>query len=154
MQFWVYFMIGLDILKLHTNFEVAIASAIAETMKGNPECYLRSSLILVPRPLFLWVCFWRALANPNCRPTPNLKSLASSIAKIIKATRNCMLCARSVQFFILEQDSVSIDWVRKASVSVSPVWAYWNVRHRPHSFHQACDLNTQMNVNGPTLWHS
>jgi len=74
------FMMALGEHKRHTKFEVTIYSR-CRNIKGEPQM-LGSSHIPWPRPLFsLGVILWWALENPNC--VPNLKSLASAVAKIL-----------------------------------------------------------------------
>jgi len=58
------------------------SATIAEILEGNPK-YLEASLAQGHAHFILWLCFlWWALANPSCMP--NLKLLASDVAKILK----------------------------------------------------------------------
>jgi len=78
-------MMGLGKLQLHAKYEVA-SFCHCRNIKGNPKI-LWGYPIQQPRPLFLVGVILRlALANPSCKP--NLKSLASALAKILKKTPN------------------------------------------------------------------
>jgi len=55
--------------------------AVAEILKGNPK-YMGASLTQGHATFHLGVVLWWALANPSY--VPNLKSLASGVAEILK----------------------------------------------------------------------
>jgi len=81
------------------------------------------------------------------------------------------MCEICCEFFIFQQNNMSADWACTASVSVSPISAFWNGRHfhfiRPVAQHpdvnpvnykifsemqQQVYLRKVCNMNGRTLW--
>jgi len=78
-----YSMIGFGKPHQPANFEVATFSH-CRNIKGKPQI-LGSSASPGPRAFPLGVILWWDLANLSC--IPNLKSLASAVAKILKGNR-------------------------------------------------------------------
>ena len=51
----------------------------------------------------------------------------------------CKICC---EFFIFQRNNGSAQWASTASVSVSPIWDFWNGRH-PRLFDETCGSNAQ-----------
>jgi len=101
---WCDFMMGLGKHKQHTKFEFANFSR-CRNIKGEPKNF-KELPSPRPCPLFLLsVILWWALANPSC--APNLKSLASVVAKILKGDSKILWSFPSPGFY--EKPHFTID---------------------------------------------
>jgi len=78
------FMMGLEKLKLYTKFEVASFSR-CKNIKRELQKFWGAPWPIVTPNFFLGIILWWALANPSC--IPNLKSLVSAVAEILKGNR-------------------------------------------------------------------
>ena len=79
--FWVWFYDGLWQTQVHTKFEVASFSG-CRNIKGEPQNFRELRYTRASPTFLLRLIFWWALANLRC--APNLKSLASAVAEILK----------------------------------------------------------------------